>query len=67
MVTPTRLGVPLGLLLMVATLQSQTRVATRQWRYFGGDEAFTRHSPLDQITAGAWFVVQSMTLNSNII
>src|SRR5262245_14127878 len=28
-------------------LDSQTR---GEWRYFGGDKAFTRYSPLDQIT-----------------
>jgi len=34
----------------VVTTVSQERTATREWRYFGGDKAFTRYSPLDQIT-----------------
>jgi quinoprotein glucose dehydrogenase len=31
------------------TVGAQERRATREWRYFGGDRAFTRYSPLDQI------------------
>ena len=41
----------LGLIVMAAAItQSQTRLPTREWRYFGGDKAFTRYSPLDQVT-----------------
>jgi glucose dehydrogenase len=29
-------------------IQSQER-ATREWRYYGADQAFTRYSPLDQV------------------
>ena len=44
-------NVSLGLLLTaVAAMQAQDRALTREWRYFGGDKAFTRYSPLDQIT-----------------
>ena len=32
-----------------AVMQSQSR-ATREWRYYGADHAFTRYSPLDQVT-----------------
>jgi quinoprotein glucose dehydrogenase len=34
----------------VAIARSQARLPAREWRYFGGDKAFTRYSPLDQIT-----------------
>src|SRR5262245_29254880 len=50
MVTVKRFGVTAGLLVFVAALHAQTRTAPREWRYFGGDKAFTRYSPLDQIT-----------------
>ena len=30
-------------------IRSQERTPTHEWRYFGGDKAFTRYSPLDQI------------------
>jgi quinoprotein glucose dehydrogenase len=33
----------------VAVVRSQER-ASREWRYYGGDHAFTRYAPLDQIT-----------------
>ena len=33
----------------VAAPRSQERVPSGEWRYFGGDKAFTRYSPLDQI------------------
>ena len=38
-------------LCVVGTLavQTQERAAPGEWRYFGGDQAFTRYSPLDQI------------------
>jgi quinoprotein glucose dehydrogenase len=39
--------------LAVATavvLRSQERIPTSEWRYFGGNKAFTRYSALDQIT-----------------
>src|SRR5215813_1727800 len=32
-----------------AVIQSQRRSPAGEWRYFGGDHAFTRYSPLDQI------------------
>ena len=35
---------------LIGLAQAQERVPTREWRYFGGDKAFTRYSPLDQIT-----------------
>src|SRR5262245_61719462 len=50
MLTIKRSVVTVGLLLSVAALHAQTRTASREWRYFGGDKAFTRYSPLDQIT-----------------
>lgn len=44
-------GVSLVLVVTaVAIARSQARVPAREWRYFGGDKAFTRYSPLDQIT-----------------
>ena len=33
-----------------AVIRSQERGPTSEWRYFGGNKAFTRYSPLDQIT-----------------
>src|SRR3954467_13290319 len=46
-----RTGVILGLVgaAAVAGVRSQTRPRQSEWRYFGGDKAFTRYSPLDQI------------------
>ena len=35
---------------VAAVIHSQERVPAREWRYFGGNKAFTRYSPLDQIT-----------------
>ena len=32
-----------------AVVRSQAQT-TREWRYYGGDHAFTRYAPLDQIT-----------------
>jgi glucose dehydrogenase len=32
-----------------ATIRSEQRVPAGEWRYFGGNKAFTRYSPLDQI------------------
>jgi glucose dehydrogenase len=32
-----------------AVIRSQERAPTSEWRYFGGNKAFTRYSPLDQI------------------
>ena len=34
----------------IAVPRSQERIPSSEWRYFGGDKAFTRYSPLDQIT-----------------
>jgi quinoprotein glucose dehydrogenase len=34
----------------LAATQSPERPSRGEWRYFGGDKAFTRYSPLDQIT-----------------
>ena len=42
----------LSLTLVVAAaavIRSQERAPTSEWRYFGGNKAFTRYSPLDQI------------------
>ena len=36
---------------LIGLAQAQERVPAREWRYFGGDKAFTRYSPLDQITS----------------
>ena len=41
-------GLLLVLIAAAATVRSQGR--TVEWRYFGGDKAFTRYSPADQIT-----------------
>jgi len=32
-----------------AAIRAQDQSAMREWRYFGGNKAFTRYSPLDQI------------------
>ena len=46
--TLTGAGLVLALTALSATfVQSQARQG--EWRYFGGDKAFTRYSPLDQI------------------
>ena len=48
-----RVRVSLSLVVVitaVAIMQSQERGPAREWRYYGGDKAFTRYSPLDQIT-----------------
>ena len=34
----------------IAVSRTQDRGPTKEWRYFGGNKAFTRYSPLDQIT-----------------
>jgi len=40
----------LGIVVVAAgAIRSQERTPTHEWRYFGGDKAFTRYSPLDQI------------------
>src|SRR5438093_710617 len=40
----------LGLVAGTAVLiRSQDRALSSEWRYFGGDKAFTRYSPLAQI------------------
>jgi len=42
----------LSLILVVmaaAAIRSQERAPTSEWRYFGGNKAFTRYSPLEQI------------------
>jgi glucose dehydrogenase len=35
---------------LIGFAQAQEPVPAREWRYFGGDKAFTRYSQLDQIT-----------------
>jgi len=35
--------------IAAVAIRSQERTPTPEWRYFGGDKAFTRYSPLDQI------------------
>jgi quinoprotein glucose dehydrogenase len=44
-------SVSLGLVLTAAVIviRSQERAPATEWRYFGGNKAFTRYSPLDQI------------------
>src|SRR5438093_5096241 len=37
-------------LATAVVIRSQERASTSEWRYFGGNKAFTRYSPLDQIT-----------------
>ena len=41
----------LSIVVVVAAvaIRSQEPTSTHEWRYFGGDKAFTRYSPLDQI------------------
>ena len=40
----------LGLVVAAAVaIRSQDRAPSNEWRYFGGNKAFTRYSPLDQI------------------
>jgi quinoprotein glucose dehydrogenase len=47
----TTVSVCFGLALaMAVSTRSQERAAASEWRYFGGNKAFTRYSPLDQIT-----------------
>jgi quinoprotein glucose dehydrogenase len=46
------IGASLALSLVVAAVavsRTQDRAPTREWRYFGGNKAFTRYSPIDQI------------------
>src|SRR5438128_718747 len=44
-------SVCLGFALATAVvIRSQERASTSDWRYFGGNKAFTRYSPLDQVT-----------------
>ena len=38
-----------GIMGTGAVIQSQRRGPAGEWRYFGGDHAFTRYSSLDQI------------------
>src|SRR5438034_153258 len=46
-----RTGLIVGFVgLTAGVLRSQSRSTPAEWRYFGGDKAFTRYSPLDQIT-----------------
>src|SRR5262245_8220587 len=43
-------SVSLGLVLAaVIGIRSQERTPAGEWRYYGGNKAFTRYSPLDQI------------------
>ena len=43
-------SVCLGFALATAVvIRSQERASTSEWRYFGGNKAFTRYSPLDQV------------------
>ena len=35
--------------IAAVAIRSQERTPTHEWRYFGGDKAFTRYSPADQI------------------
>ena len=44
-------GGALAVLALVAGLATHAQSPTPEWRYCGGDKAFTRYSPLDQITA----------------
>src|SRR5438093_1616243 len=37
-------------LATAVVIRSQERASTSEWRYFGGNKAFTRYSPLDHIT-----------------
>ena len=46
---PIRAQLIVGL-LGAATLAVHSQGRTIEWRYFGGDKAFTRYSPADQIT-----------------
>jgi quinoprotein glucose dehydrogenase len=47
----TQCGLAVSLVAVAAAaIRSQERSAPPEWRYFGGDKAFTRYSPLDQIT-----------------
>src|SRR5437899_752143 len=46
-----RTGLIVGLVgLAAGVVRSQSRSTPAEWRYFGGDKAFTRYSPLDHIT-----------------
>lgn len=40
----------LGVASTLAAGQERTREATREWRFYGGDLASSKYSPLDQIT-----------------
>jgi quinoprotein glucose dehydrogenase len=43
----------LGLVVATAVvIRSQSRAPSNEWRYFGGNKAFTRYSPLAQINRG---------------
>ncbi len=42
-------GLPIGL-AAASVLHVHSQGKTIDWRYFGGDKAFTRYSPADQIT-----------------
>ena len=43
-------GAMLGAMAVAAGLAIQARTQAPEWRYWGGDKAFTRYLPLDQIT-----------------
>jgi len=46
-------SVCLGLAVATAaTIRAQERGPANEWRYFGGNKAFTRYSPLAQINRG---------------
>jgi len=36
-------------LIVAGAIAAQSQARQGEWRYFGGDKAFTRYSPLDQI------------------
>ena len=36
----------------VTSLSAQTDIAPQGWRYFGGNKAFMRYAPLDQVHKG---------------
>ena len=41
-----------AVLLLAVAVSAGAQSPDREWRYFGGDEAFTRYSPLEQIDRG---------------
>jgi glucose dehydrogenase len=46
----TTTAVFLAVSAAAVAIHSQDRAPSGEWRYFGGNKAFTRYSPLDQIT-----------------